>query len=309
MNKASPRAARDRMKAEQLRQQRRRQQIKLFTIIGSAVVILVLVVGGGYLYGVQDENGGEFEGELAPQVLQEDGSVVMAAEDAQAPVVESYSDFQCPACQDFEEVNAATLDELAADGAAIVHLRPVSIFATQDETLGANSLRAGAAARAAADHDRYVEYSELLWQNQPGQGAEGFAPEDLVEWGTEVGIDDSAFADRVEAESELVDRFYDDSADVDLNGSYVQEILEATAAVNERYPSGGADEFVGTPSVYVNGELLGDEIYSSGGLNSAVEDAEPGSVDTQPADDSATQTPDADEGTEDDDSADDADDD
>ncbi|MDS1269344.1 thioredoxin domain-containing protein [Lipingzhangella sp. LS1_29] len=306
MSKASPRAARDRLKAEQQRQRRRNQQLKLVAIIGAAVLIVVLVAGGGYLYSIQDE-GEDFTGDLAPQVLQEDGSVVMAQEDAQAPVVEVYADFQCPACADFEDVNAGTLQQLAAEGEAIVHLRTVSIFASQDATAGANSLRAAAAARAAADHDRFVEYSELLWEHQPSNNSVGYVPEDLIAWGEDVGIDAPEFAERVHSESELIERYYDDSVDVDLGGSYVEEVLEATASVNERYPAGSADAFTGTPTVYVNGERLGNEMYSSRGLRGAVEDADPGSTDTQPWSAEATEDhpPDPDEEPEDDDAADD----
>ncbi|GAA2052907.1 hypothetical protein GCM10009800_47070 [Nocardiopsis rhodophaea] len=81
-----------------------------------------------------------------PERLQEDGSVVLAEQGANAPVVEVYADFQCPACKQFEAASGDTLRRLATDGEAIVHYRPVSIFSQQPAPLSSNSLRAGAAA-------------------------------------------------------------------------------------------------------------------------------------------------------------------
>lgn len=308
------REQRERLKAERLRQQARQRRLKLLGVIGAATLVVAALVGGGYLYMASADQSSSYEGPLAEQTLQEDGSVVMAQEGAEAPVVEVYADFQCPSCKRFEEVNAATLEELAAQGEAIVHLRPVSIFAAQGEPLGSNSLRAAAAARAAADHGAFIEYSKLLWERQPEEGAPGYSKDDLVAWGAEVGITDPAFAERLDAESAAVEEFVGylpalraaaetglseeelqtmsldelvawgsehGAEPPDLEGSYVQEVLDATAAVNAKYPE-GSNAFQGTPSVYVNGERLGDDMYTVRGLRSAVEDAASATVDTRP---------------------------
>ncbi|RCV49330.1 DsbA family protein [Marinitenerispora sediminis] len=329
MGKASRREARERLKQERLKQQQRAKRNRLLAIIGAAVAVVALVVGGGYLYmSSQGRSADEWNGALAPQVLQDDGSVVMAEEGASAPVVEVYADFQCPACRQFETVNADTLKQLAAEGQAIVHYRPVSIFAQQSDPISTNSLRGGAAARAAADYGRFVQYNDVLFENQPREGQQGFSVEDLKSWGEEVGITDPGFAERVDAENRVVERFvsdyypelsqkgqaeipqdelatmtlpdlmaWGDEHGVDssfLDGTYVGELLDATAAVNARYPSGD-NRFSGTPSIYIDGTLQGNDVYRVNGLTRAVEEAAPGEVDTRPlsADDSATPSPSA----------------
>ncbi|MDA8369842.1 MAG: DsbA family protein [Nocardiopsaceae bacterium] len=327
MGKAARQASRERLRQERLKEKQRAKRNRILGVVGAALVVVLLVVGGGYLYLTsQRESEQQFAEQYAalpPQEVQQDGSVVLAEEGAEAPVVEVYADFQCPACQEFEKASGPTLQKLAADGRAIVHYRPVSIFAQQPAPISSNSLRSAAAARAAADYGKFVQYHDILFENQPTEGTVGFAADDLKQWGEDAGIDAPAFADRIDAESAAVDQFtgeysqqlmsaaqdefsqqklqgmslgelmeWGDENGVDrsfLEDTYVKEILDATAAVNERY-SGGESEFSGTPSVYVNGAKLGNEAFSGSGIENAVENAEPGQVDTEPlaSDDAAS---------------------
>jgi protein-disulfide isomerase len=333
MGKGGARSAREHIRAQREEEQRRAQREeeqrraqwrKTVAILVGASLFLVLAVGGGYWYMSRAGQGSDFDGELAEQTVQDDGSVVMARPDAQAPVVEVYADFQCPVCADFEEINAGTLNELAAEGEAVVHFRPVSIFALQPSPVSDNSLRAAAAARAAADYGVYVPYADLLWHAQPREGREGFAPGELLDFAEEAGItgdDLEDFAARVDAESAAVEEFTEYAAELttvaqealtddelasmtggevldwgedqgvdppDLDGTYVRQVVDATSAAHERYPQ-GADAFTGTPAVYVDGTQLdlSTQAMTTDGLREAVAAAEPGEVDTAPADERA----------------------
>lgn len=318
MNKKTA-SARERVRAERERDRRRQQTRKTLAIIVGATLFIVVVIGGGWWL-MNRGSGFEFGGELAEQSLQDDGSVVMGDQGASLPVVEVYADFQCPICKDFEDANAETLNELAGEGEAIVHMRPVSIFALQGEPIANNSLRAAAAARAAADYGVYVQYSDLLWENQPTEGSEGYASQDLQDWGGEAGIEEDDLEDfnaRIDEESAAVEEFVAYSSGLvsaaqtvlsddelrslsvgelmdwgeesgavdapDLDGTYVRQILDATTAVDERY-SDGENEFTGTPSIYVNGELLDlrQQAMTRDDLRDAVVGASPGDVDTSP---------------------------
>ncbi|GAA3743595.1 DsbA family protein [Salinactinospora qingdaonensis] len=319
MSKASRREARERLRQERLKEQKRANRNKMLLVLGAVGLAVILFVGLGItVINLQQgsSNDEQWSGTLPQQTLQQDGSVVLAEESAQAPVVEVYADYQCPHCGRFETENGDTLKQLAADGEAIVHYRPVSIFFSQQGPTAVNSLRAGAVARAAADYGKFVEYNDKLFDHQPAEGQEGYSPDELKTWGEEVGIEDAAFAERVDAENEIVQRFVEDyfpqlnqqardqlsqdelgamtipelmewGADrgIDfsfLEGTYVNEVLDATWAVNERYSS-GENAFSGTPAVYINGQLQTGNFYDPQVLTSAVQSAEPGSVDTQPA--------------------------
>lgn len=318
MGKASRQAARERIKQERLREKKRAKRNRVLMVVGAAAVVVLLVVGVGYL--VMTRGGPAPEREelyaaLPEQTVQQDGSVVMAGEDTSAPVVEVYADFQCPACQQFEQgESGAALLEMAGEGEAIVHYRPVSIFAQRQAPLSTNSLRAAAAARAAANHGKFAQYSDVLFNNQPAEGDSGFAPEDLKQWGADLGIESTEFTERIDSESEVADQYGDyyqelvsaaqeslseeelssttvpelmewgDEQGIDssfLEGSYVEEVIDATNEANARYE--GENAFSSTPSVYVNGQSVDNQtVFSASGLRSAVEDAEPGEVTTEP---------------------------
>ncbi len=287
----------------------------------AAALVVVAIVGIGYLALSADRKSAAYDGALAPRTLQEDGSVVMAQPDAQAPVVEVYADYQCPACRQFELLNGDVLKENAADGRAIVHYRPVSIFAQQQVPVSSNSLRAGAAARAAADHDRFVEYNDLLFENQPTEGKEGFTTDELKDWFADTDPTEAQqeqFDQRLDQEAAVVTRFTEEylpaltedameqigqetlgtmvltdllawGADHGhdpsfLEGTYTGQIIEATGNAYTRYS--GDNAFRGTPSVYINGELLdNNSAMTARGLNEAIASAEPGEVDTEPVSD------------------------
>ncbi|ASU83489.1 thioredoxin [Nocardiopsis gilva YIM 90087] len=314
MGKAERRASRERLKQERLKAQQRAKRNRILGVVGAALVVVLVVVGGGYWYLTSSNTGDKLTADLPPQTLQQDGSVVLAKDGAKAPVVEVYADFQCPACKQFETAAGSTLQQLAADGQAIVHYRPVSIFAQQQAPISSNSLRAAAAARAAADYGKYVEYNDVLFENQPAEGSPGYSVEDLISWGEEVGIDDAAFGKRVEAENKIVDTYtgdytpkltkkakdelgmdklstmttgdlleWGDDNGVDssfLDGTYVKETLDATNAVNTRYT--GDNKFEGTPSIYLNGSKMGNEAYNPQQLKQAILDADPGEVQSKP---------------------------
>ncbi|WP_304454290.1 thioredoxin domain-containing protein [Nocardiopsis sp. YSL2] len=318
MGSEARRLSRERLKEQRAKEKRAAQRNKTLLVVGGAIAVVVLIVGVGYAVLTADRRDSGFDGALAPQVLQEDGSVVMAQEGAEAPVVEVYADFQCPACRQFELLNGDTLKRSAAEGEAIVHLRPVSIFAQQPAPISTNSLRGGAAARAAADAGVFVQYNDLLFEHQPAEGQEGFSVPELQEWFLEAGGTEEeaeAFDARVEEEAGVVDQFTQDylpaltesaieeigedtlgtmvltdliswGADHGhdpsfLEGTYTGEIIDATGTIYTRYS--GDNTFRGTPAVYINGELLSnDTAMTVRGLSQAIAEADAGEVQTEP---------------------------
>ena len=320
MGSEARKRSREKLRQQREKEKRAAQRRKTLLVVGIAAAVVLLIVGVGYAILTSDRQDG-YEGELATQTLQDDGSVVMAQEGAAAPVVEVYADYQCPACRQFELLNGDLLKERAATGEAIVQYRPVSIFAQQPVPTSSNSLRAAAAARASADHDVFVEYNDLLFENQPNSENEGYSADELKEWFRETDADQaqaSEFDERVDAESEVVTEFTQDflpalTADANeqigqetlgamvlsdlltwgaqnghdpafLEGTYTGEIIDATGTAYTRYS--GNNMFRGTPSVYINGELLdNDTAMTARGLSEAIASAGEGEVDTEPMDD------------------------
>ncbi|GHD15483.1 hypothetical protein GCM10007147_02850 [Nocardiopsis kunsanensis] len=320
MGSEARKRARERIKEQREKEKKAAKRNRTLLVVGAAAAVVLLVVGIGYVI-LSSDRGDGYEGEIAQQTLQSDGSVVMAQEGAEAPVVQVYADYQCPACRQFENLNGDTLKEKAAQGEAIVQFHPVSIFAQQPVPTSSNSLRGAVAARTAADHDVFVEYNDILFANQPNQQEEGFAPSELQEWfdGLDTTEEQQAdFAERLEQEEPVITEFTEEyvpalmsAAEQEvgqdnlrtmvltdliawgkenghdssfLEGTYTGEIIDATGAAYTRYS--GENAFSGTPSVYINGEILDNNATMTvRGLSDAIDSAGPGEVESEPADD------------------------
>ncbi|CAL9399366.1 hypothetical protein SUDANB121_01439 [Nocardiopsis dassonvillei] len=317
MGSEARKRARERLKEQRAKEKKAAARRRNLIVVGAAAAVIVLIVGIGYAV-LNSDRGEGYTGPLAAQTVQEDGSVVMADDGVEAPVVEVYADYQCPACRQFELTNGDLLKQRSAEGEAIVHFRPVSIFAQQQVPISSNSLRGGAAARIAADHGVFVEYNDLLFENQPTEGREGFSTDELRRWFADLDTtagQQEEFGARLEEEDAVVTEFTEeflpalteDAVDqigqetlgtmvlTDLlawgadnghdpsflDGTYTGELIDATGDAYTRYS--GDNAFRGTPSVYLNGVLLDNNTAMTvRGLSEAIASADPGKVETQP---------------------------
>jgi len=103
-----------------------------------------------------------------------------------APVLEIWEDFQCPACGAVEMANGAGIESLADAGKIQLVWRPSTFL---DRNLGNNaSARATAAFGCAIDAGKGKEFHATIFANQPEQEGTGWTDEELIGFGGEVGI-------------------------------------------------------------------------------------------------------------------------
>lgn len=162
-------------------------------VIGGIVMVLaiVLVVGGVIINATQ--GGGAGANEL-PQGVDK-GEPIEPYSDAKpakdAPVVDVYEDFRCPACKGFEEAAGSTITELAEDGK--IRLRVHLMTLIDNMTGGESSAIAGSSAICAADQGKWTEYHEALFALQPGQEtADGFPESAYPEAADQAGLSGDA---------------------------------------------------------------------------------------------------------------------
>jgi protein-disulfide isomerase len=135
-----------------------------------------------------------------------------------APILEIWEDFQCPACGAVEEANGAGIAELAESGAVQLVWRPTTFL---DRNIGNDaSERAVAAWGCAIDAGKSREYHDLVYANQPETEGTGWTDDQLVGFAGEVGIEGAdldtftqCFADRtyLSWSANSTDIFYSDS--------------------------------------------------------------------------------------------------
>lgn len=167
-----------------------------------------------------------------------------------APTVDLYVDYQCPACAQFESLVGPTITGLAEDGRIrlVYHVKNFL-----DDNLGNDSsTRAGTAAFCATDAGRFQEFHDQVFPGQPAQEGEGFTEERLTEFATAAGIEGEALTTW---ESCLSSGRYD---------AYVDSV-ESTSF---------EDDVRGTPTVRINGEEQDlNAIVTPEGFTQAVEAA------------------------------------
>ncbi|REE99758.1 DsbA family protein [Thermomonospora umbrina] len=260
MSKAErERSARERLAEERKREAQRAKKLRALLVSGGALlVIAVVVVAVVLVQSGGDDDKGEPAVATAPLSRQADGSIVMAKPGVTGPVLEIFEDFQCPACEKFEEASGKTVKELAAEGKVKVIYRPFSLFFQGQEPTRGNSIRA-LNASLCAPADKWVAYHDRLFEEQGPETSQGFGNGDLVTWGEEVGITGDAFDSCVR------------------DGQKNAEIPKANAAAQKA----GVES---TPWVTLNGQKLDQNItFVPGALRKAVESAPPAAPSTTPS--------------------------
>jgi protein-disulfide isomerase len=144
----------------------------------AVVVLFAAVVGFGVYRAARSSD-------AAPAPPRATVSGVVVGRDDAPVTVDVYLDFQCPACRAFEQQSGATLDELAASGAARVIYHPVAYLNRFSSTR--YSSRSSAASGCAAEAGVFTEYVRLLFAHQPPEGGHGLPEEQLVELGEQAG--------------------------------------------------------------------------------------------------------------------------
>lgn len=225
--------ARDKIREQQAADRAREKRKRIVTYVAAGAVALA-AVGAGWWYSASRSRSEQAGGSLAPITVQADGSVVMAKAGVNAPVIDIYEDFQCPACRELERVSGPTFKNLAAEGLAKVVFHPITIFS--QEPMRSNSVRAGAASRCVADGRQWLAYHDALFEHQPSESAEGFTTGQLVQWGKDAGVTDPGFESCVTS----------------------QKHAQAQLAYSEKV--GKEQALEGTPTVKINGTTIDNNV-------------------------------------------------
>ncbi|GAA2658709.1 DsbA family protein [Nonomuraea recticatena] len=188
-------SVRDRIKSQREAEKKQEQRKRVVTYATVGVVALA-AIGAGWLFAANQSKPEETAQALAPVTIQGDGSAAMGNAGVEAPVIDIYEDFQCPACKQLEETSGATFKNLAAEGKAKVVFHPVTIFPQQmnNGITRANSTRAAAAARCITDGKQWMAFHDKLFATQPEEHLEGFTTDQLIALGKEAGVTAPDFA-------------------------------------------------------------------------------------------------------------------
>lgn len=246
MSKAQKRDA-AREQARQLRdaQAKREKRTRNLIIIGLVALIAVVAV----IVTIIVQQGNEKANTSAIESVEnipantsvDDGGISLGAdlvagtENAGVPVLDVYLDFTCIYCAQFEEINAADIDELVAAGDATVVYHPVSILDRTGDFSGFSG-RAAQAVAVVADQapEAYNDFQSALFtlyrDAAATEGSTAGEPTDadIAAAATGAGVPDDVVAT-------MADGVFTDWV----------------AATTEQF---GRDGYTGTPTVLLDGE-------------------------------------------------------
>jgi protein-disulfide isomerase len=147
--------------------------------------------------------------------------------------MDTYIDFMCPICNQFEQAYGEAISALVDDGTITLNIHPISILDRQSQgtefsTRAANAMYCVAAADGAAS----VPFMQAMFANQPDEGTPGLTDEQILEVASSVGVTG-----------------IDDCVNDGEYSAYVTTMTDKT-------PVAPGAAGIGTPTIAINGEVI-----------------------------------------------------
>lgn len=274
------------LKQEQERRARRNRIVAISGLAVAVVALVAVVVGvvrqgqetaamyGDVVYGSADAEvtAPALADVTSPAVADETGGIPVSAAGIGTAgeddvVVSVYFDFMCPYCGLFDEANGAELERLSAEEGVTVLYKPLSFLDGQSKG-AAYSTRAANAFAVVADEDpeNAVAFLTALYENQPEEGTTGLTDAEIADLAVEVGVPEAV----TEGFTTTVEGTYE-TADGEQTGTwrtFAPFVAGATAQASTEL--GGS---LGTPTVLIDGTKWEGDLYTTGPLTAAIEEA------------------------------------
>lgn len=195
-------------------------------VVVALVIVTVLVV----TLNNEAENPGPGETPAASNIDPETGAILVGdGEDR----LDTYIDFMCPVCGQFEQIYGPAIEGLVDDGAITLGIHPISILDRQSQGTEFSTRAANAMyCVAESDPDASLPFLQAMFQSQPAEGTAGLANEEILAIAEGVGVT---------------------GIDACVNDGEYERFV---AAMTEKTPIQPGMEGIATPTVAVNGEAI-----------------------------------------------------
>lgn len=207
-------------KRELKQQEAKKRKMKKVAIWGSTVVVIFASLWGIVQLAKQQATPPE-DLKIANEITADDH--VAGNREADVVLVE-YGDFECPACASYEPMLHQLRDEYSDSIAFVFRHFPL-------RQIHRNAQLASQAAEAAANQGKFWEMHDLLFETQRDWASERNPEDKFVKYAESLELDVEQFRN-------------------DLNSLQVEE------RVNRDYDSGFNSDVNGTPTFFLNGDLM-----------------------------------------------------
>jgi protein-disulfide isomerase len=156
--------------------------------------------------------------------------------------VDTYIDFMCPVCNQFEQTYGPTLEQLAADGEITLNIHPISILDRASQGTEYSTRSANAAYCVAVDDPaNTLPFVQAMYAAQPAESSTGLTDEQITDIARQSGASDAV-------------------ASCIADGTYSRYV---TAMTRDTPLQEGAST-AATPTIVVNGQTLTNQTDLTG---------------------------------------------
>ena len=189
VNARQAKTAREKAAAMRAESARKEARSRAIAIVAAVIAVIVVAVIAGIIIQMAKHNQDEkvAAATAPPANLTNDGFLVGKA--GAKVTIEVWEDFLCPACQNFEKLNAGQLKKWTEDGTAKIEYHPVAILDHQSTTNYSTRALNAFAAVINAKPDAFETFHALLFENQPPEGGSGLPDSQLIDYAVQAGVD------------------------------------------------------------------------------------------------------------------------
>lgn len=201
-----------------------------FVIWVSVAVVAALVLVGALVVWMNNIATAPGPAPAAASINTETGAIAIGDG---ANSVDTYVDFMCPYCNQFEQAEGETIRQLIDDGSITLNVHPVSILDRVSQGTEFSTRSASAAyCVAESDPDAFLDFVSAMYAQQPEESTPGLTDDEIVAIAESAGATNS-------------------SACI-ADGTY----MDFATQVTDNLPSDPATGKSSTPTLVVNGEYV-----------------------------------------------------
>ena len=198
-----------------------------------SVAVVVVLVGVGALVVWMNNSSSTPDPVVTPKaavINSETGAIAVGDGEN---TMDTYIDFMCPVCNQFEQVYGEAISGLVSDGTITLNIHPISILDRQSQGTEYSTRAANAMyCVAAADGTAAVPFMQAMFANQPDEGSTGLTNEQILSIAELAGVTG-------------IDSCVND-------GEYSAYVT----AMTDKTPIAPGAAGIGTPTIAINGEVI-----------------------------------------------------
>lgn len=166
------------------------QKTNWFAIWVSTAVVVVVALVIALVVWMNNVATGPGAQPSASNINTETGAIVFGTG---TNTVDTYVDFMCPYCNQFEQTEGETIQQLVGDGTITLNLHPISILDRASQGTQFSSRAASAMfAVAEADPDNAYAFLQAMYKNQPEESSTGLTDDEIVSIARDAGVNVTA---------------------------------------------------------------------------------------------------------------------